>query len=93
MSYKWRCYTLASSPRLKSKHRILFLAANPIDATRLHLDDEFNHIDEMLQKTKYKDRFELVNRHGISAKKLQELFLRFEPIVVHFSGHGSNEWI
>jgi hypothetical protein len=69
------------------------LAANPIDATRLHLDDEFNHIDEMLQKTKYKDRFELVNRHGISAKKLQELFLRFEPIVVHFSGHGSNEWI
>jgi hypothetical protein len=72
------------------KLRILFLAANPLDTSRLHLDNEFNHIDDMLQRTKYKNRFDLILRQGISTKKLQELFLRFEPEVFHFSGHGSD---
>jgi hypothetical protein len=70
--------------------RILFLAANPEDTSRLRLDYEFNSIDDMLQMTPYKHQFDLVLRHGISTKKLQQLFLRFEPQIVHFSGHGSD---
>jgi hypothetical protein len=70
--------------------RILFLAANPEDTSRLKLDYEFNIIDDMLQMTPYKHQFDLVSRHGISTKKLQQLFLRFEPQIVHFSGHGSD---
>lgn len=70
--------------------RILFLASNPTDTSRLKLDDEFNNIDEMLQMTQYKDQFELISRRGISTTKIQQLLLRFEPQIVHFSGHGSN---
>ncbi len=44
----------------------------------------------MLQMTRHNDQFDLVSRHGISTKKIQQLLLRFEPQIVHFSGHGSN---
>lgn len=55
--------------------RILFLAANPEDTSRLKLDYEFNSIDEMVQMTPSKDSFDLVSRHGISTIKLQQLLL------------------
>lgn len=73
--------------------RILFLASNPTDTSRLRLDNEFNNIDEMLQMTRYKDQFELISRRGISTSKIQQLFLRFEPQIVHFSGHGNSNGI
>ena len=38
---------------------ILFLAANPVDTTPLRLDVEMRAIDEVLQKTPYRTRFNL----------------------------------
>ena len=43
----------------------------------------------MLQMTQYSDQFDLVSRHGISTNRIQRLLLRFDPQIVHFSGHGS----
>jgi hypothetical protein len=54
--------------------RILFLAANPEDTSRLRLDYEFNSIDDMLQMTPYKHQFDLVLRHGISTKNYNSYF-------------------
>jgi len=42
----------------------------------------------MLQMTRYKDQFELISRRGISTSKIQQLFLRFEPQLVHFQDMG-----
>lgn len=69
--------------------RILFLTANPLDENYLQLDKEFNHIDDMLQSTNYRNRFDLVGRTAVSKVDLQKFLLRYKPAIVHFSGHGS----
>jgi hypothetical protein len=67
----------------------LFLAANPNDTTRLQIDQEVSAIDKELRKTEYRDRFDLRSHWATQYNDLQELFLRYNPSIVHFSGHGS----
>lgn len=69
--------------------RVLFLAANPVDSTRLRLDVEIREIDQALQKSKYRDYFELNHHHAVRVTDLQEYLLRHEPDIIHFSGHGA----
>lgn len=71
--------------------RILFLAANPVGTAELQLIKEYKYIDEQLRKTKYRDQFDLEQEHAVSVTELQELLQRYEPNIVHFSGHGSEE--
>jgi hypothetical protein len=71
--------------------RILFLAANPKDTQQLQLNKEYKRIDEELQKSKERDKFDVQQRQEVSVRELQPLLLRFEPGIVHFSGHGSEE--
>jgi hypothetical protein len=70
---------------------VLFLAANPKDTQQLQLNKEYKRIDEELQKSTERDKFDLQQRQEVSVTELQELFLRFKPQIVHFSGHGSQE--
>jgi hypothetical protein len=69
--------------------RILFLSANPSDTQRLQVIEEFNDIDAKLRASANRDKFDLVQRHAISVDGLTEILLRYEPRIVHFSGHGS----
>jgi hypothetical protein len=69
--------------------KILFLAANPQDITRLQIDEEMRAIDQALRMTEYRDRFDLRSHWAVRYSDLQELFLRYRPHIVHFSGHGS----
>jgi hypothetical protein len=71
------------------KIRILFLAANPSNTQQLNLTNEVRRIDEELRKAKERDGFDLEQRHAVSLSDLQDLLLRFEPQIVHFSGHGN----
>ncbi len=71
--------------------RILFLASNPKDTQQLQLTKEYKRIDEELLKSRDRDKFDLQQRHEVSVTELQSLLLRFEPQIVHFSGHGSPE--
>lgn len=71
--------------------KILFLAANPTDTERLRLDEEARAIDEAMQRAKFRDRFELLTHWAVRIGDLQELLLRHQPHIVHFSGHGSEE--
>jgi len=68
---------------------ILFLAANPTDTTRLRLDEESRSIDQALRQAEFRDRFELEQAHAVRVADLQGLLLRYQPHIVHFSGHGS----
>jgi len=71
-----------------STYSILFLAADPTDATRLRLGQEFREIQEKLQLSKQRDRFKLENRMSVRPADLSQALLDVQPRVVHFSGHG-----
>ncbi|MFZ4664715.1 MAG: CHAT domain-containing protein [Caldilineaceae bacterium] len=68
---------------------ILFLKANPDDTTRLNIDDEIREIDKALQQAKLGKHFDLRVHGAVRIDDLQELFERYRPGIVHFSGHGS----
>lgn len=70
--------------------RILFLAANPLDTNRLRLDEEMRAIDHALRQGDYRDQFDIRSHWAVRISDLQELLLRHQPDIVHFSGHGSN---
>jgi hypothetical protein len=69
--------------------KILFLAANPSDSTRLRLDEESRGIDQVLRQAEFRDRFEIAQHWAVRVADLQGLLLRHRPDIVHFSGHGS----
>jgi hypothetical protein len=79
-----------NKPNVKDKKiKILFLAANPSGTTRLKLAQESSSIDRALRQSEFRDKFEVIQHWGISINKLQEILLRYQPDVIHFSGHGS----
>lgn len=68
--------------------KILFLAANPMDTSRLALDRELRGIRERLQMSALRDRFELVSAWAVRTGDLRQELLTHQPTIVHFSGHG-----
>jgi len=78
-----------ATPPSSGKIKILFLAANPSDTTRLRVDEEVRAIDQSLRLAEYRDAFILEQAHAVRVADLQSLLLRHQPHVVHFSGHGS----
>ena len=69
--------------------RILFFASNPTDTDRLRLDEEVRTIDERLREADYRDQLVLVSHFAVRLEDLSKSLLRYQPHVVHFSGHGS----
>jgi hypothetical protein len=77
------------SREIPAKVRILFLAANPKDTTPLRLGEEVRAIDGALQRAEFREQFDLEQQHAVRVGDLQETLLRYNPTIVHFSGHGS----
>ena len=71
------------------KTKILFLAANPSDTTRLSLDEEIREIEEALRQAKFRTKFNIEQQWAVRVTDLQGCLLRHQPDIVHFSGHGS----
>jgi len=72
-----------------NKIRILFLSANPWNASRIRLDEELREIGEKLQESQSSDKFELIKYPVLRAADLQRLLIKHQPHIVHFTGHGS----
>lgn len=69
---------------------ILFLAADPSDASRLRLGEEFREIDEQLTLAKQRGRFSLaLPQLSLRSKDITRALLNTQPQIVHFSGHGT----
>ncbi len=68
--------------------RVLFLAANPAETTRLRLDREIQAIERALQAGGLHDRFDLQQVWAVGPEEIQDSLLRHRPDIVHFSGHG-----
>ncbi len=72
------------------RRTILFVAADPTDASRLRLGQELREIQEKLQLASMRDKFDLVERMSVRPADLSQAMLDVEPQIVHFSGHGKS---
>jgi hypothetical protein len=69
---------------------ILFLSADPTDASRLRLGEEFREIQEKLKLAKCRDRFSLeLPQLSVRPADISQALLNLQPQIVHFSGHGT----
>jgi DNA-binding response OmpR family regulator len=84
-----RAHSREPSERGHSVIRILFLAANPSNTTRLSLDEESRAIDQALRQSEFRDVFDIQKHWAVRVSDIQGLLLRHKPHIVHFSGHGS----
>jgi hypothetical protein len=69
--------------------RILFLAADPSDITRLRLGQELRDIREKLQLSQQRENFTLHSRESVRPSDITQAIHDISPQIVHFSGHGS----
>ncbi|MDZ8053885.1 MAG: CHAT domain-containing protein [Aulosira sp. ZfuVER01] len=70
--------------------KILFLASDPSDESRLRLGQELREIRERLQLSKNRDRFVLESRESVRPGDITQAIFDVEPQIVHFSGHGKS---
>jgi len=68
---------------------ILFLAADPTNASRLRLGEELREIQERLQLAKLRNQFRLDQRMSVRPADISQALLDVQPQIVHFSGHGT----
>ena len=68
---------------------ILFLSADPTNASRLRLGEEAREIQGMLRLAKLRDRIVVQQRTSVRANDLSQSLLDVGPQIVHFSGHGT----
>lgn len=71
--------------------KILFMGANPTDATRLALDREVKEIGSRIDYAQQRARLPLVQEHAVPLEELQQILLRHKPAILHFSGHGTKD--
>lgn len=71
---------------------VLFLSADPTNASRLRLGEEFREINEQLRLAKQRDHFKLeLPQLSLRPKDISGALLNAQPQIVHFSGHGTTE--
>jgi hypothetical protein len=68
--------------------RILFLAADPVDCTRLRLSEELREIQGAIISSRSRDKFHLEARMAVRPRDLTQAILEFRPQIIHISGHG-----
>lgn len=78
----------------KNKISILFLSADPTNASRLRLGEEFREIQEKLRSAKLREYFKL-ELPQLSARPIDivQALLDTHPQFVHFSGHGTRDGV
>jgi CHAT domain len=69
--------------------KILILLANPNNTDKLRLDQEVRGIQESLQRSKNREKFEIITEWAVQIDDLRRALLNYQPAIVHFSGHGS----
>jgi hypothetical protein len=71
--------------------RIIILAANPTTTPRLRLDKEVGEINRGIQRSRYREQFEIHMRLAVGIRDLRQALLDVEPHIVHFTGHGNED--
>lgn len=77
---------------MAKKTKILFLAANPVDAGyKPRLDKELREIKAEIRRAEQRDLIDLESEWAVTTDDLHAYLLEHRPAVVHFSGHGSGD--
>jgi len=71
--------------------KILFLAADPSDASRLRLGQELRDIREKLRIAKERGKYHLEQRESVRVGDITQAIFDVEPQIIHFSGHSTNQ--
>ena len=69
--------------------RILLLAADPMNRTRLRLGAELQRIQDEIRRGRFADRFELLHALSTRVEDMTRAIHDFRPHIIHFVGHGS----
>ncbi|MDF5731412.1 MAG: hypothetical protein PUP92_26260 [Rhizonema sp. PD38] len=69
-------------------NKVVILSANPINTSKLCLDEEVREIQSALERSRHREEFELIPRLAVRIDDLRRALLDHSPQVVHFSGHG-----
>lgn len=77
--------------QIPEKIVVLFLASNPIDQVQLRLDEEARSITEMISKSKHRDSIKFQTCWAVQPKDVLQAINEYNPSIVHFSGHGSDD--
>ncbi|MCA0229157.1 MAG: CHAT domain-containing protein [Bacteroidetes bacterium] len=85
--------TFVPFSEVEGKVKVLFIAANPTDASRLKTDVEYRKIRDEMNRGRHRDKFDFLPPQ--LAVTIQELVraMNDKPHIVHFSGHGEEEGI
>jgi TIR domain/CHAT domain len=73
------------------KKIILVITSNPQGTTSLRLDRELRVIDEVIQKSQFRDRFDVHQLWAARTIDLIDALLKYQPRIVHFCGHGEGQ--
>jgi hypothetical protein len=76
---------------MRKRAKILIVAANPKDTSRLRLDEEVREIEAALQRSQRRNQFSVRSTWASRPKDLRRALLDQQPHIVHFSGHGDPE--
>jgi hypothetical protein len=76
---------------MRKRAKILIVAANPKDTSRLRLDEEVREIEAALQRSQRRNQFSVKSIWAPRTKDLRRALLDEQPYIVHFSGHGDPE--
>jgi hypothetical protein len=69
--------------------KILILEANP--QKDLSLNEEIRDLEEVINRSRDREQFEIKTRLAVRSIDLQESILDFQPNIIHFCGHGTGE--
>ncbi|MEM7715346.1 MAG: CHAT domain-containing protein [Cyanobacteria bacterium P01_A01_bin.68] len=71
--------------------KILILAANPTDTSKLRLDKEVREIENVHRKATNREEVEIISKWAVRVDDLRSALLYHKPNIVHFSGHGAGD--
>jgi CHAT domain len=71
--------------------KILLLAANPKNTSRLRLDEEVREIREGLRLAREREQFQIDSHWAVRTRDFYRQMLDMQPQIVHFSGHGTGK--
>jgi CHAT domain len=70
--------------------KILFLAADPSDESRLRLFQELRDIKARLSIAKESEKYELKQQESVRVGDITQTIFDIKPQIIHFSGHGKS---
>ena len=68
--------------------KILLISANPVDTSRLRLNEEFKRIKQSL---KHKKNFQVELSLAATINDIRKDVIDHKPDILHFSGHGEGQ--